>query len=463
MGGRAQADWLHAVPKVRQPRPQPHLRPVALDVQARPPRHQPRLLRPPPLQPLTAASRPRRRPNRVIRASISTDGSRCGAHEFGASCPASGVSCRPRSWPAPRSVVGGLVRRRRAGRDRAPLAGKPSLTAVVMRSVSSARRSSAAAWSMSPLATASSRRVVASATRASMTACGSTPLAVATSASVWPPSSARAQVVLGDADRRRRRLQREAAAATVAAPVAAGAAGTTPAAPPRPGVLQRLDDGVELGLGDRAGVDERLQDLGEARGDLGRHVGRCVVGAVGAVGRRRSWPASSWWCVPSSSDWATATIGAIRMAPAPRAAAPPARRRVLRFIGKGPSVWRAAGRRVVLPRSSSGRGKAEVSHRFDSPPPASSQPTPSDVRAWRHGPAQRPPRSARDVRARPPRRVPGHALGGRCRRQGRQEDLRVLRVRRPTDDRRQAARVGRPRPQRPRRRPTATGSAATGG
>ena len=79
MGGRCQADWLHAVPKVAGRVPQPHLRRSGAGRQARPPRHQPRLLRPPELQPLifkgtartAAAAQPvrardrprRRRPN----------------------------------------------------------------------------------------------------------------------------------------------------------------------------------------------------------------------------------------------------------------------------------------------------------------------------------------------------------------------------------------------------------------
>ena len=51
MGGRCQAAWLHAVPKVHGPVPQPDLGPVALDVAARPPRPQPVLLRATTLQP----------------------------------------------------------------------------------------------------------------------------------------------------------------------------------------------------------------------------------------------------------------------------------------------------------------------------------------------------------------------------------------------------------------------------
>ena len=53
MGGRTPGRLAARRPEGARPRDQPRLRAVALDVQAGPPRHQPRLLRPAQLQPLT--------------------------------------------------------------------------------------------------------------------------------------------------------------------------------------------------------------------------------------------------------------------------------------------------------------------------------------------------------------------------------------------------------------------------
>ena len=100
----------------------------------------------------------------------------------------------------------------------------------------------------------------AAATMASMTTCASTPLASATSAIVCPSRSGFAQLVLLDPDGGRRGLEPDARAEVPAEPARPAAlAGSTPGL--RTGGVERLVDGVGLGLGDRAVGDEAAERL----------------------------------------------------------------------------------------------------------------------------------------------------------------------------------------------------------
>ena len=279
---------------------------------------------------------------------------------------------------------------------------KPSLTRSVIRSVRSAVRSAASASSRRPASTAASMRSWAAATIASITACGSTPLASAISASVWPSRERVDELLDLDADRLGGLVE----------------PGPRPKRPPN-GPPWWPKPGPRSG---RA---------------ASRACSTASTWACVSVPSSTSPLSASSTQPPSSSSWASAATGR-------RAACRRRSRLRSRPAGLG-AAWVGHQSSSHVDRSCREREAPHVRVR----PTAGETVLCERVRAWVDGRAGSA-RRARGLRPRPARSVLRHAVGGRPRRQGRQEDLRVLRHGRAAQHRGQAAGVRRARPGRPR-------------